>query len=320
MSRALQEPLPQSLHQLLEQLAQLVALQQKQGFEYTPIGMRESLDTMTRRFVTQAPEVPYIRDTFVRGTDDDDYPVPVRIYHPAPDQPLPVVVFAHGGGHMAGSVSLYHLIARKLAVSSQRVLVSVEYRLSPECPYPSALTDLKNVIRQVFPTLERLDVLHRTQLAVAGDSGGGAIAASSVHRIADEEDVRIDELLLIYPSLDYTMASESMQTLGAGYLLERERVAWLFDQYLQHDEDRRLVSPRYMALPQRFPRTMVMTAGYCPLRDEGLAYVDRLAEAGIDVTGLHFPNMIHAFLNLEDLVPQESAEFYRTAGEFLRRS
>ena len=318
MSRTLQEPLPRSLHQLLEQIAQLANVQQKQGFEYTPIGMRESLDTMTRRFVTQAPEVPFIRDTLVQGTGNDGYPVPVRIYHPKPDQPLPVLIFAHGGGHMAGSVSLYHLIARKLAVSSQRVLVSVEYRLSPECPYPSALTDLENVIAQVFPTLEHLGISHRRQLAVAGDSGGGAIAASATHRIADDRGVQIDELLLMYPSLDYTMASESMDTLGVGYLLERDRIGWLFEQYLQHNEDRRQVSPRYMDLPQRFPRTMVMTAGYCPLRDEGLAYVNRLAEAGIDVESLHFPNMIHAFLNLEELVPRESGEFYRAAGEFLR--
>jgi acetyl esterase/lipase len=317
MKPSIQEPLPQALQQLLGQMAELIALQHKQGFEYTPIGMRESLDAMTRRFVTQAPDVPLTRDALVRGPDQTDYPVPVRIYHPNPDQPLPAMIFAHGGGHMAGSVSVYNLIARKLAVASGRILISVDYRLSPECPYPSALTDLKNVIRHLFPTLERLGIAHAQQLAVAGDSGGAAITASAVHQIADEEGVHIEKQLLVYPSLDYTMSSESMETLGRGYLLERERVGWLFDQYFQHDEDRRQASPAFMPLPGRYPKTMVVTAGYCPLRDEGFAYVDRLADAGIDVENRHFPNMIHAFLNLEDLVKDECDSFYRSVGEFL---
>ena len=318
MPPSIQEPLPQALHQLLGQMAELIALQRKQGFEYTPIGMRESLDAMTRRFVTQAPDVPLTRDTLVRGPDQTDYPVPVRIYHPKPDQALPTIILAHGGGHMAGSVSVYNLIARKLAVASGRILISVDYRLSPECPYPSALTDLKNVIRHLFPTLERLGIAHARQLAVAGDSGGAAITAAAVHQIADEEGVHIEKQLLVYPSLDYTMSSESMETLGQGYLLEQERVGWLFDQYFQHDEDRRQASPAFMPLPEHYPKTMVVTAGYCPLRDEGFAYVDRLAGAGIDVENRHFPNMIHAFLNLEDLVKDECSEFYQAAGEFLR--
>jgi acetyl esterase/lipase len=273
---------------------------------------------MTRRFVTQAPDVPLTRDTLVRGPDKMGYPVPVRIYHPDPDHDLPAMIFAHGGGHMAGSVSLYNLIARKLAAAGGRILISVDYRLSPECPYPSALTDIKNVIRHLFPTLERLGIAHTQQLAVAGDSGGAAITASAVHQIAEEEGVRIDQQLLVYPSLDYTMSSESMETLGKGYLLERERVGWLFDQYFQHDEDRRQASPLFMPLPANYPKTLVVTAGFCPLRDVGFAYVDRLTGAGIDVENLHFPNMIHAFLNLEDLVKDECGEFYRAAGEFLR--
>jgi len=87
MPQSIQEPLPQALHQLLGQMAELIALQRKQGFEYTPIGMRESLDAMTRRFVTQAPDLPLTRDTLVREPDHTDYPVPVRIYHPNPSTP-----------------------------------------------------------------------------------------------------------------------------------------------------------------------------------------------------------------------------------------
>lgn len=320
MTQAIQKPLPQTLHKLLAQADELRALQRTQGFEYTPIGMRESLEAMTRRFVTRAPEMPYVRDTLVREPDEADYPVPVRIYHPRPDRALPVLVFAHGGGHMAGSVSVYNLIAGKLAAASERILVSVDYRLAPECPYPSGLNDLKTVIRQLYPTLQRLGVLHVRKLAVAGDSGGGAITASAVHQIAREEGVSIDRQLLIYPSLDYTMSFESMDSLGEGYLLERERVAWLFDQYFQHGEDRSEASPMFMPLPRHYPKSMIVTAGYCPLRDEGFAYAERLRGAGVEVENLHFPNMIHAFLNLEELVPDECRDFYEASGAFLRNN
>ena len=312
--------MPESLRLLLAQAAQLNAIQRDQGFEYTPIGMRENLDLMTRRYVTQTPEMPFVRDTLVRNGNQAGFPVPVRIYHPEPARALPVLVFAHGGGHMAGSVSVYDAIARKLAVAGKRVLVSVDYRRSPECPYPSGLDDLQNVIRGVFPTLERLGIVHLPQLAVAGDSGGGAITATAVHRLAAEEGVDIDQQVLIYPSLDYSMSSTSMDSLGEGYLLERKRVAWLFEQYLQHGEDRVQVSPLFMPLPDRYPKTLVATAEYCPLRDEGLAYVERLASAGHAVENLHFPNMIHAFLNLDDLVADECGRFYRAFGEFLNNA
>ena len=318
MSPSLQEPLPITLQHLLAQMSEIAALQRKKGFEYTPIGMRESLDLMTRRFVTQAPDLPFTRDILVTGEDESHFPVPIRIYHPKPDQALPVLVFAHGGGHMAGSVSVYELIARKLAVASEHVLVSVDYRLAPECPYPSGLVDLKNVIRGLYASLERIGVQHVRRLAVAGDSGGGAITASATHDLADEEGIEIGRQLLIYPSLDYTMSSASVDSLGTGYLLERDRIDWLFKQYFRHDEDPRLASPLFMNLPGVYPKTMVVTAGYCPLRDEGLVYVERLEGAGFEVENLHFPNMIHAFLNLEDLVPEECAIFYQRVGAFLQ--
>lgn len=311
------QPLPQALQQLLGQLAQLNAERLKQGLEFTPIGMRENLDLMTRRFVSQIPQVPLTRDTLVHGRGPGDFAVPVRIYHPDPQQALPILVFAHGGGHMAGSVSVYDGIARKLALASNRLLVSVDYRLSPECPYPLGLNDLKQVITGVYATLDRLGMAHDGRLAVAGDSGGGAITASAVHQLADRTDTAIEHQVLIYPSLDYTLSSPSIDELAEGHLLERKRIEWLFDQYLQHAEDRYQTSPLFMPVPIRYPRTLVVSAGYCPLRDENLAYVERLTAAGRSAQNLHFPDMIHAFLNLEDLVTDACTRCYAAIGRFL---
>lgn len=317
MEKALQAELPENLQQLLMRSNELIRLQREQGREYTPIGAREALELMTRRFVTQAPEISLTQDALVRDQRASNYPVPVRIYNPAPARSLPLLVFAHGGGHMAGSVSVYDRIARKLAASSQRILLSVEYRLAPECPYPAGLNDLEQVIRNAYSTLDRLGIKYQPQMALVGDSGGAAICASAVHRLAGEEGVSPDHQVLIYPSLDYTMSSNSVETLGSGYLLERDRMAWYFDQYLQHEEDRRQLSPLFMDLPTRYPKTLVVTAGYCPLRDEGITYVKRLQSAGIAAENLHYPDMIHAFLNLEDLVKDVCEDVYRSVGQFL---
>ncbi len=318
MKQPLQTELPAALQQLLENSNRLIQQQREQGMEYTPIGARESLELMTRRFVTDAPDVPYTRDILIRNPAGSTYPVPVRIYHPDPAHTLPLLIFAHGGGHMAGGVSVYDRIARKLATASKRILISVEYRLAPECPYPSGLDDLEQVIRFVYPALDRLGIRYQPRIGIAGDSGGGALCASAVHRLCDSPGIEMDKQLLIYPSLDYTMSAASIEALGSGYLLESERMAWYFSQYLQHGEDPRKVSPSFMPMPEHYPPTMLVTAGYCPLRDEGFAYVGRLHDAQAVVEHLHFPDMIHAFLNLEDLVPDVCRQFYRAAGDFLR--
>lgn len=316
MKAPMQQPLPDVLSQLLEQ-ARVVNLQRlEQGEGFTPQQMRDNLAAMTQRYVTRVPAVSRVIDTVVGGSGATPVTVPVRLYLPD-DRTAAVLVFAHGGGHMAGSVAVYDAIARKLALASGRIVISVDYRLAPEHPYPAGLDDLVQVIRGAYPLLDAHGLDHRRELALAGDSGGGALVASAVHRLAAEADVHIGHQVLIYPSLDYTLSCDSVDSLAQGYLLEKARIEWLFEQYLQHAEDRRAVSPLFMPLQSDWPHTLLITAGYCPLRDEGMAYAQRLSEAGHVAELLHFPDMIHAFLNMEDLVPQPCARFYQAVGRFL---
>ena len=311
--------LPESLQALLNQFDQVKLMREQQRFEHTPTNAREALAGMTHKFVTDAPDIALVKDTCIAPRQPQGFAVPVRVYHPAPDQALPVLVFAHGGGHMAGSVSVYDAIARKLAIASRHIVVSVDYRLAPECPYPAGLTDLETVLRGVFSGLDRLGLSFETVLNVAGDSGGAAITASAAHRMADDLEIGLSRQVLIYPSLDYTLTQPSISELAVGYLLETDRIRWLMNHYLQDDENRREVSPLYMEIPAGFPRTLVITAQYCPLRDEGQAYVQRLSGAGIDASLLHFDDMIHAFLNLEDLVAEQCRQCYRAVGAFLNQ-
>jgi len=286
------------------------------GFKITPSNAREALEMLTRRYVTSSPEIPLVQDDMVPG---NSYRVPVRIYHPNPEIQLPILIFAHGGGHMAGSLSLYDPIARRLARAASHVVVSVDYRLAPESPYPLGLSDLGSVIKGIFPVLENLNLRYQARLSLAGDSAGGALCASSSHRLQFDPGVDIHRQVLIYPSLDYTLSQPSASELAKGYLLDRDRIHWYFDNYFQSLENRRDASPLFMPLSVRLPETLVITAQYCPLRDEGRAYADRLLEAGIHVEYLEFEGMLHAFLNLEEMVQEQCAEAYRRIGEFLTR-
>lgn len=307
-------PLHPSLQPWLEAFNTVKQQMLEAGFKITPSNAREALEMLTKRYVTSSPQIPLVQDDMVPGIG---YRVPVRIYHPQPETALPVLIFAHGGGHMAGSLSLYDPIVRRLAKATLHIVVSVDYRLAPESPYPLGLSDLGSVIKGIFPVLSNLGLRYQTRLSLAGDSAGGALCASSSHRLQFDPGVEIQRQVLIYPSLDYTLSQPSATALAKGYLLDRDRILWYFDNYFQGLENRRDASPLFMPLSARLPETLVITAQYCPLRDEGKAYADRLRDAGIRAEYLEFEGMLHAFLNLEEMVQEQCAEAYRQIGEFL---
>ena len=305
--------MPPAMRRWLDAANELARAMREAGETRTPAVARESLDRLTRMFVTRPEEVAWVFDDRVKGNDGD---VPVRIYHPQPDVALPAMVFVHGGGHVAGSVDTYDPIARRLANASGHVVVSVDYRRAPESPFPAGLDDVLAVVRGVEDLLTARNCLHTARIALVGDSGGGALCATVAHRLQSDTAITIDSQVLIYPSLDYTLSMPSIQRLGSGFLLERERIAWYFDQYFQSGEERRAHSPLFMPV-ERMPRTLVLTAEYCPLRDEGEAYVQRLRAAGVDAHLVDCAGMIHAFINLEDLVPEHCARVYAEIGRFL---
>ena len=308
-ARQLEPQLAAWLQAVNAQVAELKAA----GFEPTPITARESLANLTRTFVEPGPDMA-VCETLVHG---GEYAVPVRIYRPENTEPGPSIIYCHGGGHMAGSVSVYDPICRRLAEACGRTLVSVEYRLAPENPYPAGLNDLMTVVRGLGAALERKSVSHDNRWILMGDSGGGALCASA-SRLLQHRPHDIAAQVLIYPSLDYTMLQPSIEENGSGYLLEKEKILWYFDNYFQTAENPRQASPLHGEFTAKLPASLVITAEFCALRDEGLAYVEKLRGSGVDVEALHFDDMIHAFVNLEKLVPEACAKFYRHVGEYVR--
>ena len=205
------------------------------GWVATPIGAREALAGLIAAMVPPGPKLPWVNEAMVAG---GDCPVPLRIYHPAPQEARPVLVYCHGGGHMAGSVSSYDPICRRLAASSGHIVVAVEYRLAPENPYPAALDDVALVLRQLWPTLDSAGVCYRRERTLAGDSGGAALAATLAQQGQHDASLACDRLLLIYPSVDYSLSQPSLVRNGKGYLLETERIGWYFAHYFRRGGDR----------------------------------------------------------------------------------
>lgn len=298
------------LHHFNKQLQQL----KENGYKATSTNAREGLAGLTNDLVSESPEVKWVQDDLVTGGGFD---VPVRIYHPEPENALPVLIYYHGGGHMAGSITVYEPIYRKLALATQHIIVAVDYRLSPECPYPQGFDDAYSVLKHIWPVLDNRNLKYKRQLSIAGDSGGGALTASVSAKAQFNPDVNINKQVLIYPSLDYTLSCPSVDENGTGYLLEKSKIAWYFDNYFAHNEDRKELSPLFMPKSGLLPKTLVLTAEFCPLRDEGAAYAKLVNEMGGQAKHYNFPDMIHCYLNMEDIVKEACEETYQRIADFL---
>lgn len=227
----------------------------------------------------------------VRDADADG--VPVRIYDPAPGAGgRPLAVFFHGGGWVMCGLDTHDALCRALAVASGAVVVSADYRLAPEHPWPAAPDDALTVLLWARARAAELGC-DPARLVVAGDSSGGNLAAVTALRAPE----LIAGQLLFYPPLDASMEQPSVTEFGEGYFHTAAHMAWYWDQY-GGDPAHPHVSPLRAPDLSGLPRTLLVLADCDVLRDEGLAYGRRLGEAGVDC-GVHLvPGVFHGFLGL----------------------
>lgn len=241
--------------------------------------------------------------------------VPVRIYRAGPDNNAPVIVFFHGGGHVFGSLDSHDTMARYLARTTGCTLVSVDYRMGPEHPFPAAPEDCYQATRWVAANAERLGV-DPTRLAVCGDSAGGNLAAVVALEARDRSEFTISAEVLIYPVIDYRGGTPSFEKYGEGYgILEADTVTWFLDRYLP-DPARRddwQACPRLAQSHAGLPPTYLLTAGCDVLRDEGVAYAEQLRAAGVSVETQEYPGMIHGFFGYLGLVDDAERAHHEVA-------
>ena len=238
-------------------------------------------------------------------------PLPVRIYRPAGGPAPGAIAFFHGGGWVLSSVDGHDNLARRLAARSGAVVVSVEYRLAPEHPFPAPHEDCWAATRWLADVVEHapasIGVAVDGRLGVAGDSAGGNLAAGVALRARDE-GLPLAFQLLIYPCLDDRLTSPSATENGEGYFLGRADMVWFWDHFAPPGSrsDPYAVPARAEDLSGLAP-ALIQTAEFDPLRDEGEAWGERLRAAGVPVTVTRYDGMIHGFVSRWDALPSAVA-------------
>lgn len=232
--------------------------------------------------------------------------VACRLYRPRGSEPgevLPGLVFLHGGGWMIGSIETYDVVCRRLANEARVAVVSVEYRLAPEHPYPAAVEDAAIATRWIAREAASLGIDAR-RLAVGGDSAGGNLAAVMALMARDGALPGLAFQLLVYPATDMAMRYPSYQRITADFPLTATTARWFRDLYIP-DPARWTewhASPLRAASLAGVAPAFVLTAGHDPLVDEGVAYAQRLEHEGVRVALLHMADQMHGFITMGRIV------------------
>jgi len=229
-----------------------------------------------------------------------DAAVPVRIYTPrASASPLPVLVWLHGGGHVVGSLQSYDALCRKLALSGDCIVVSVDYRLAPEHRFPAGVTDSFAALEWTAQHAAEIGG-DAARIAIGGDSAGGNLAAVCAILARDAGAPALVFQLLVYPRTAPEEDSPSHHALAQGYLLTRKVILWFHDHYRASESDRRdfRYAPLIASDLSRLPPALIIVGEYDPLRDDGIAYANRLRDAGNEVHLADYPGMVHPFFSM----------------------
>jgi acetyl esterase len=303
----------EKLAPFLAQANEALAESKKQGVQFSPALVRSNLDKLAP-LIGEGPALSFVQD---RAVQAEERVIAVRVYSPAPEEALPVVIHYHGGGHMCGSVELYDPICRKIAAQSHCIVISVEYRLAPEHPYPAGIDDCLEVLINYQACLAGLNFSNA--LYIIGDSAGGAICTTLAMQSQQDKRLRIDKQILIYPSVDYTGQQPSFTENGSGFLLEQDKITWYFNQYFKASDNLKAASPLYGEISKTLPETLVITAGCDPLRDEGLAYAKALKAVGVAVHHHQFDGLTHAYMLLDALVAEECQQTFQLIANFINK-
>ena len=274
-----------------------------------------------RRALTQPDpaEVAQVRELQADGPHG---PIPLRLYRPlgsAASALLPVLVYYHGGGWTIGDLDTHDTLCRALCNGSGCAVVAVDYRMGPEHRFPAAVDDVLAATRWVRREAAALGV-DAARLAVGGDSAGGNLAAVVAIAARDAGDLPIAYQLLIYPATDMRRVHPSHVSNGQGYVLTSDTIGYFHDHYIT-DAAQDLywrASPLLREDLAGLPPALVLTAGYDPLRDEGLDYARALTAAGNRASYVCFERQIHGFITMGRLLDEANTAVALCAAELCR--
>ena len=268
----------------------------------------------------EAPEVFRVEDAVAEGALG---PIPLRVYtpHDPHGEALPALIYLHGGGFVFGSRDSHDTPCRHLARSAECLVVSVDYRMAPEHPFPHPVEDCWAAVTWIADKAGSIGG-RSDRIAIGGDSAGGNLAAVMCLLARDRGGPDFAHQLLIYPATDLSRGFPSHDELADGYRLTKPLVDWFMNHYFSGDEKNmahELASPLFAEDLSRLPPAHVITAGYDPLKDEGFAYYEKLLEAGVTAKHVHYPGMIHGFISMGGFI-DTGIECLRTCGAEVKRA
>lgn len=258
-----------------------------------PKTVREMLSKAPRPDVN-LDQLSKVEDFMITVSRDEE--IKCRVYIPKGEGPFPLFIYFHGGGWVLGDIESTDASCQMLANSTDSIVVSVNYRLAPEYKFPTPVEDAYAALEWVYKkgTSFNGDV---SRLVVGGDSVGGNLATVVTMMARDKKGLDITAQVLLYPPTNLEFNTESHQIFAKGFGLDREQLIWFRDHYLRNEEDRCNVyaSPLVAEDLSGLPPAIVITAENDVLRDEGMAYAERLKKFGVQVEYACEPGMVHGY-------------------------
>jgi acetyl esterase len=283
-------------------------IDQSGGFELTAETAPQTVrDSWTALIMPSEIACARVADRTIPGPHGD---MPVRIYRPEGDAPKPTVVYYHGGGWVIGGLDTHDGTCRALANAVDALVVSVDYRLAPEHTFPAAVEDAFAALQWVAANATELGG-DPARIAVAGDSAGGNLSAVVAQLARDAGGPALRFQLLVYPATEYEFETGSWAENGEGYFLTTGAMEWFYGHYLRGPEDGAdpRVSPMRAEDLSGLPPAFVITAEFDPLRDQGMAYAEAMAAAGVPVTARVYDGMFHGFFSMTELMDVAKVAF-----------
>lgn len=262
---------------------------------------REEFDNDLAAVDKEAPTMREVRDLKIPGPATD---LEARLYIPdsAPAKG-PVMIYYHGGGNIRGNIGTHDSTCRVLANAGGFPILSIEYRLAPEHPFPAAADDAFSALKWASQHASDIGG-DASRILVGGDSAGGNLAAAVCLRARDESGPAIAAQMLIYPVIDHVGEYESKRLYSKGYMLDS--MPFYTASYLPDPESRKnpMASPIFAESHSSLPPAFILTCSFDPLHDEGCAYAAKLTAAGVTVDQENYPDMIHGFTLLRGLLTE----------------
>jgi acetyl esterase len=273
--------------------------------ERTIVMARQAMTSSKQKMEKPAPQMAHVRDLAIPGPKST---LPARLYTPmaAGHSPGPGLVFFHGGGFLVGDLAGYDNAVRRLAASARIRVLSVEYRLAPEHPFPAAHDDAKAALLWAIENAQELG-MDQNQISVGGDSAGGTLSAW-LAQWASQNHIELQSQLLLFPLLQLVETNSRQRKSPEAHILGRPALMAIRKHFAGNADlhDPRL-SPLYGEKTSLIAPALIVTCGLDPLHSEGKAYADMLVGHGVRVRSLHFNLMPHGYLNLTALVPGAEA-------------